>query len=77
MFLLLHLHTTKLWSSFASSGTVFCFKDRSQIPGTDVMLFKNIFAEKFSGKNWRFLTQNKAKIRKMLITTLVFEKNAN
>jgi hypothetical protein len=28
-------------------------------------------------KNWRFLTQNKAKLCKILIITLVSEKNAN
>jgi hypothetical protein len=38
--------------------------------------FKNIFAEKFSEKS-PFLTQNKAKLCKILIVTLVFEKNAN
>jgi hypothetical protein len=37
--------------------------------------FKNIFAENFS-KKMAFLTQNKAKLRKILIITLVFEKNA-
>jgi hypothetical protein len=41
-------------------------------PGTDVMIFKNIFAEKIT-----FLTQTKAKLCEILITTLVFEKNAN
>jgi hypothetical protein len=45
--------------------------------GTDVMVFlKNIFAEKFSEK-LAFLTQNKAKLCKILSITLVFEKNAN
>jgi hypothetical protein len=38
--------------------------------------FLNIFAEKFSEKNC-VLTQNKAKLCKILIITLVFEKNAN
>jgi hypothetical protein len=38
--------------------------------------FLNIFAEKFS-KKMAFFTQNKAKLRKSLIITLVFEKNAN
>jgi hypothetical protein len=37
--------------------------------------FLNIFAEKFSGKIG-VLTQNKAKLCKNLIITLVFEKNA-
>jgi hypothetical protein len=38
--------------------------------------FLNIFAEKFSEKK-AFFTQNKAKLCKILIITLVFEKNAN
>jgi hypothetical protein len=38
--------------------------------------FLNIFAEKFS-KKLVFLTQNKAKLFKIVIITLVFEKNAN
>jgi hypothetical protein len=38
--------------------------------------FLNIFAEKFS-KKMAFLTQNKAKLCKILIITLVFEKNVN
>jgi hypothetical protein len=45
-------------------------------PGTDVMIFK-IFSPKNSKKKMAFLTQNKAKLCKMLIITLVFEKNAN
>jgi hypothetical protein len=40
------------------------------------MIFK-IFSPIFSAKKLGFLTQNKAKICKMLIWTLVFEKNAN
>jgi hypothetical protein len=38
--------------------------------------FKNIFAQKVANK-LAFLTQNKAKLCKILIITLVFEKNAN
>jgi hypothetical protein len=38
--------------------------------------FQNIFAKKF-GKKLAFITQNKAKLCKNLIMTLVFEKNAN
>jgi hypothetical protein len=38
--------------------------------------FLKIFAKKFS-KKLAFLTQNKAKLCKILIITLVFEKNAN
>jgi hypothetical protein len=37
--------------------------------------FKNIFAEK-SGKKFAFLIQNKAKLCKILIIKLAFEKNA-
>jgi hypothetical protein len=40
------------------------------------MIFK-YFRRKKLRKNWRFLTPNKAKLCKILITTLVFEKNAN
>jgi hypothetical protein len=40
------------------------------------MIFK-IFSPKNSAKKLTFLTQNKAKICKILIITLVFEKNAN
>jgi hypothetical protein len=40
------------------------------------MIFK-IFSPKNSAKKLAFLTQNKAKLYKSLIITLVFEKNAN
>jgi fructoselysine-6-P-deglycase FrlB-like protein len=40
------------------------------------MIFK-IFSPKKISKNWRFLTQNQAKLCKILIITLVCEKNAN
>jgi hypothetical protein len=52
------------------------FESRLSQAGTDVMIFKNIFAKKFT-KKIAFFTQNKAKLRKLLIMTLVFEKNAN
>jgi hypothetical protein len=39
------------------------------------MILKNIFAKNI-GKKWAFLTQNKAKLFKNLIITLVFEKSA-
>jgi hypothetical protein len=45
-------------------------------PGTDVMIFQ-IFLPKNSAKKIAFLTPNKAKLCKILIITLVFEKNAN
>jgi hypothetical protein len=35
-----------------------------------------IFSPKKIAKKWRFLTQNKAKLCKILIITLVFKKNA-
>jgi hypothetical protein len=38
--------------------------------------FLNIFAEFFGEKNRRFFTQNEAKSCKIVIITLVFEKNA-
>jgi hypothetical protein len=38
--------------------------------------FLNIFAEKI-GEKMEFLTENKAKLSKILIITLVLEKNAN
>jgi hypothetical protein len=40
------------------------------------MIFK-IFSPKNSAKKLAILTQNKAKLCKILIITLVFEKNAN
>jgi hypothetical protein len=45
-------------------------------PGTDVMILK-IFSPKNLAKKLTFLTQNKAKLWKILIITLIFEKNAN
>jgi hypothetical protein len=36
-----------------------------------------LFSPKISAKKLVFLTQNKAKLCKILIVTLVFEKNAN
>jgi hypothetical protein len=45
-------------------------------PGTDVIIFK-IFSPKKSAKKLAFFTKNKAKLCKILIITLVFEKNAN
>jgi hypothetical protein len=44
-------------------------------PGTDVMIFQ-IFSPKKSAKKCAFLTQDKAKLFKNFIITLVFEKNA-
>jgi hypothetical protein len=46
------------------------------VAGTNVMIFK-IFSPKNFAKKLAFLTQNKAKLYKNLIITLVFEKNAN
>jgi hypothetical protein len=45
-------------------------------PGTDVMIFK-IFSPKNLAKKLAFLTQNNAKLCKIFIITLAFEKNAN
>jgi hypothetical protein len=41
-----------------------------------MLWFFNFFRRKIRRKNWRFLTQIKAKLCKMSIITLVFEKNA-
>jgi hypothetical protein len=41
--------------------------------GADVMIFK-IFSPKILAKKLAFLTQNKAKLRKILFLILVFEK---
>jgi hypothetical protein len=57
-----------------SMPNIFAFLSR--FPGTVVMIFK-IFSLKNSAKKLAFLTQNKAKLCKHLIITLVFEKNAN
>jgi hypothetical protein len=46
------------------------------VPGTSVMIFK-FFSPKNSAKKLAFFTQNKAKLCKILIITLVFVKNAN
>jgi hypothetical protein len=40
------------------------------------MTFK-IFSPKYSAKKLAFLTENKARLCKILIITLVYEKNAN
>jgi hypothetical protein len=45
--------------------------------GTDVMILKKYFRRKIQRKKLAFLTQNNAKLCKILIITLVFEKNAN
>jgi hypothetical protein len=45
------------------------------VSGTDDMILK-IFSPKKIAKKLAFLTQNKAKMCKILIITLVFEKNA-
>jgi hypothetical protein len=55
------------------NGRIFA---QSGHPGTDVMVLK-IFSPKNSAKKLVFLTQNKAKLCKIWIITLIFEKNAN
>jgi hypothetical protein len=54
-------------------------RDSEKIPETwdRCYDFLNILAENFRDKNLAFLTQNKAKLCKILIITLVFEKTAN
>jgi hypothetical protein len=49
------------------------FTNPSGHPGTDVTILK-IFSPKNSAKQLAFLTQNKGKLCKILIITLVFEK---
>jgi hypothetical protein len=46
------------------------------VPGTDVVILK-IFSPKNFAKRLAFFAQNKAKLCKNYIITLVFEKNAN
>jgi hypothetical protein len=48
----------------------------TNISGTDVMIFKK-FSPNISAKKLVFFTRYKAKLCKILIVTLVFEKNAN
>jgi hypothetical protein len=50
-------------------------RDQNVDPRDRCYDFLNIFAEKF-GKKLAFLTENKTKLCKVLIITLVFEKNA-
>jgi hypothetical protein len=45
--------------------------------GTDVMIFKIFSPKNSANKKLAFLTRDKVKICKLLIITLVFEKNAN
>jgi hypothetical protein len=52
------------------------YKKRIRLAGTDVMIFK-IFSLKNLAKILAFFAQNKAKLCKDWIITLVFEKNAN
>jgi hypothetical protein len=51
-------------------------QEKSGNPGTDVIIFK-YFRRKILRKKLAFFAQNKAKLCKILIITLVFEKNAN
>jgi hypothetical protein len=78
-----------LWSTYIFSPLFRCatkshkfapaYKIRPSAPtntGTDVMIFK-IFSPKNVAKKLAFFAQNKAKLCKILIITLVFEKNAS
>jgi hypothetical protein len=60
--------TKKGWATFCRFFT--------NLSGTDVMILKNIFGKKIA-KKLAFLNKNKAKLCKILIITLVFNKNAN
>jgi hypothetical protein len=57
------------------SGNPGASADWQRRSGIDVMIFK-ILSPKNSAKKLAFLTQNKAKLCKNWIITLVFEKNA-
>jgi hypothetical protein len=63
--------TKKIWQPCSSP-----VRENAGHPGTDVMILK-IFSPKNSAKKLAFLTQTKAKFCKILIMTLVFEKNAH
>jgi hypothetical protein len=59
---------------FRVSGVRFAnplLKNHQHRPGTDVMILKIFLPKKLA-----FLTQNKAKLCKILIITLIFKKNA-
>jgi hypothetical protein len=61
---------------FLSAKRTFLAKSTFLEPAWDRCYdFKNIFAKK-SAKKLAFLSQNKAKLCKKIIITLVFEKNA-
>jgi hypothetical protein len=64
-----------VWSAKKKTFRLFlkCHHPNPCYAGTDVTILK-IFSPKKIAKNRRFLTQNKAKLCKMLIITLVFEK---
>jgi hypothetical protein len=59
-----------------SNFHTYVYRNGTFYPGTDVMILK-IFSPKNSAKKLAFLTRNNAKICKILIITLVFEKNVN
>jgi hypothetical protein len=48
--------------------------DHFRVP---MLWFQNIFAEKFGEKNWRFWLKTKLNYSKIVIITLVSEKNTN
>jgi hypothetical protein len=62
-------------SFLSNSAESFSHRKKWTNPGTDVMILK-IFSPNNSAKKLAFLTQHKAKLCKILIITLVFEKNA-
>jgi hypothetical protein len=68
------IHLSFSYNGSADNETT--WKSRTSRSGTDVMIFK-IFSPKNIAKKLAFLTQNKAKLCKILIIKLVFEKNAN
>jgi uncharacterized membrane protein YeiB len=59
-----------IWFFFQTINFVFLLQG-------PMLWFLKYFRQKIRRKKLAFLTQNKAKLCKMLIVTLVFEKNAN
>jgi hypothetical protein len=62
--------------AFVPLAPFFLFSPSGMGAGTDVMILKN-FSPNFLAKKLEFLTQNRGKLCKILIITLVFEINAN
>jgi hypothetical protein len=68
--------TVRYFIAFSTSNVAHYVDCLHRPDGTDVTILK-IFSPKKNCKKLAFLTQNKSKLCKILIITLVFEKNAN